>query len=77
MFKQSMIADAQVMDHSKLARMYMKFNKEQLADDLIHVKMFTSDSRAPELIDYVKTHNPNKRNLDMAVDLKSTKLNGG
>jgi len=55
----------------------MKFNKQQLDDNLVKVKMFTASYRVPELAKYVKEHNPNENNAEAAIDLVATELTAG
>ena len=39
--------------------------------------MFTADHRVNELQSYIKKHNPNKLNKDMATDIMATQLTSG
>ena len=57
--------------------MYMKYNKQQLNDNLVKVKMFTASYKVPELTKFVKEHNPNELNTDVAIDLVATELTAG
>ena len=57
--------------------MNMKYNKLQLASDLVMVKMFTASYKVPELNKFVKEHNPNEHSTDMPVDLSATELTAG
>ena len=76
LFKNQLVADAQIIN-SNYERMYMKYNKQQLNTDLVKVKMFTASYRVPELVKYVKEHNPNEHTTDVAPDIVATELTAG
>lgn len=59
LFKNQLVADAQIIN-SNYERMFMKYNKQQLSDNLVKVKMFTASYKVPELSKFVKEHNPNE-----------------
>lgn len=75
LFEHQLIADAQILD-SRYNRMFLKFNRQQL-DSQTLVRMLTADARVQELVSYIKNHNPNHLNKDMATDIMVNQLTSG
>jgi uncharacterized protein involved in tolerance to divalent cations len=76
LFLEHLIADAEVIDNS-YERLYMKYRKEVLEDNLVKLKFVTTDAKVPRLMRYIAKENPNERNPDMAPDILTTKMSSG
>lgn len=76
LFREKLVADAQVMD-SKFSRMFNKFNRLQLDENMVPMRMFTADNRVPELQQFIKKNNPNHIHKGMAPDIKVSQLTSG
>ena len=58
LFKDQLIADAQI-SASNTHRMYMRYKKLQETDNIVKMRLITSDGRVPALIRYLILNNPN------------------
>ena len=63
LFLEHLIADAEVIDNN-YERIFMKYRKEVLEDNLVKLKFVTTDAKVPRLMRYIKKENPNERNPD-------------
>ena len=76
LFLEHLIADAEVIDNS-YERIFMKFRKQVLEDNLVKLKFVTTDAKVPRLMRFIKKENPNERNPEQAPDIFATKLSSG
>jgi uncharacterized protein involved in tolerance to divalent cations len=76
LFSEHLIADAEVIDNS-YERIYMRYRKEVLDDNLVKLKFVTTDAKVPRLMRFISKENPNERNPDQAPDILASKLSSG
>lgn len=76
MFKNLLIADSQIQENN-FERLYMNYKKETEENDVVKVRVITSDDRVPGLIRFVQKNNPNEESKEMSDDVIATRLVGG
>ena len=57
--------------------MYMRYKKLQETDNIVKMRLVTSDSRVPALIRYLILNNPNGSDTEVVPSIVSQQMNSG
>lgn len=76
MFKNLLVADSQIQENN-FERLYMNYKKETEENDVVKVRVITSDDRVPGLIRFVQKNSLSDESQEMSDDIIATRLVGG
>lgn len=76
MFKNLLVADSQIQENN-FERLYMNYKKETEENDVVKVRVITSDDRVPGLIRFVQKNSLTDDSQEMSDDIIATRLVGG
>lgn len=76
MFKNLLVADSQIQENN-FERLFMNYKKETEENDVVKVRVITSDDRVPGLIRFVQKNSLSDETQEMSDDIIATRLVGG
>lgn len=76
LFKNLLVADSQIQENN-FERLYMNYKKETEENDVVKVRVITSDDRVPGLIRFVQKNSLTDETQEMSDDIIATRLVGG
>lgn len=76
MFKQQLIADAQISS-SNTHRVFMRYKKMIEADNIVKMRLITTDARIPAVIRFLIQNNPNSSDNEVIPSIVAEQFNSG
>ena len=76
LFRQQLIADVQIMT-SNTRRLYMRYKKMMETDNIVKLKLVTSDGRVPALIRFLIQNNPTSSKDEVVPEIIAQQMNSG